>query len=76
MRRILCGLIRGYQLFISPLLPRSCRFEPTCSEYMRQAIIEFGVLRGLAKGSWRLLRCNPFVRGGYDPVIPIANEQE
>ena len=70
MRRLLCGLIRGYQLFISPLLPRSCRFHPSCSEYTRQAIVEFGALRGLARGCWRLLRCNPFCAGGYDPVRP------
>jgi len=70
LTRLLCGLIRGYQVFISPLLPRSCRFHPTCSEYARQALIEYGVLKGLARAAWRLLRCNPFNPGGYDPVVP------
>jgi len=65
---LLCGLIRLYQVTISPLLPNCCRFYPSCSEYMRQAIIEFGVIRGVAMGCWRLLRCNPFCEGGYDPV--------
>ena len=73
MRRLLCALVRGYQLFISPLLPRTCRFYPSCSEYMLQAITEYGVLRGVGKGLRRLLRCQPFCPGGYDPVKPMAN---
>ena len=68
MRRLLSSLIRLYQMAISPLLPRSCRFYPSCSEYMRTAIMEHGVLRGLALGGWRILRCNPFCHGGFDPV--------
>ena len=73
LSRALCVLIRLYQRFVSPLLPRSCRFHPTCSEYMRRAIIEYGVLRGVARGSWRLLRCNPFNPGGYDPVKELRS---
>jgi uncharacterized protein len=61
-------LLRGYKKFISPLLPPACRFTPTCSEYMAEAIRLYGFLRGLGMGLRRLLRCHPFHRGGYDPV--------
>ena len=57
-----------YQRVISPALPRRCRFEPTCSSYALQALQEFGILRGLVLAAWRVLRCNPFSHGGYDPV--------
>ncbi len=57
-----------YQRVISPALPRRCKYEPTCSRYAVQAIREFGVARGLVLAAWRLLRCNPFSYGGYDPV--------
>ncbi len=70
MRRLLCSLVRAYQLLLSPLLPRTCRFTPSCSEYMIQAITAYGVVRGVGKGLWRLLRCQPFGKGGYDPVMP------
>jgi len=60
--------LRAYQIFISPLLPPVCRFEPSCSHYMVEAIRKKGPLVGLLKGLWRLLRCNPFCKGGYDPV--------
>jgi len=60
--------IRVYQRFVSPLLPQRCRYYPTCSAYAVQAIREFGILRGLVLAAWRLLRCNPFSRGGFDPV--------
>ena len=72
MRRLLCSLVRAYQVSISPLLPRTCRFYPSCSEYMIQAIAEYGAWRGLGKGLWRLLRCQPFAKGGCDPVTPRA----
>ena len=67
-RNILIGLIRGYQRFISPALPPSCRFYPSCSEYTRQAVARHGVLRGSWLGARRLLRCHPFHPGGHDPV--------
>lgn len=60
-------LIKGYQ-FISRYTPAVCRFRPTCSEYTRQAILKYGFWRGGLMGAWRILRCNPFNRGGYDPV--------
>jgi len=65
---VLIFFIRGYRLLISPLLPPSCRFTPTCSEYAIQAIEKYGALRGLYLGARRLLRCHPFHSGGYDPV--------
>ena len=63
-----CLLIRAYQLTLSPLLGRCCRFEPSCSRYAMEAIRRHGFLRGSALAAWRLLRCNPFCHGGYDPV--------
>jgi putative membrane protein insertion efficiency factor len=57
-----------YQRFISPGLPRRCRYEPTCSRYGVQAIQRYGILRGLVLAGWRVLRCNPFSPGGFDPV--------
>ena len=62
------GLIRGYQRFISPLLPPSCRFQPTCSEYTRQAILRHGALMGIWLGVRRTSKCHPFPPGGYVPV--------
>lgn len=65
---VLIGLIRAYQLGISPLLPPSCRYHPSCSAYAVGAIQVHGSLKGTALASWRLLRCNPFSGGGVDPV--------
>jgi putative membrane protein insertion efficiency factor len=62
------ALIGAYQRFISPLLPPSCRFHPTCSEYTRQAIERHGVIKGIALGLVRLSKCHPFHPGGFDPV--------
>ncbi|MGH7052754.1 MAG: membrane protein insertion efficiency factor YidD [Stellaceae bacterium] len=62
------GMIRTYQLLISPLLPPSCRFLPTCSDYAFEAIGRHGVPRGLALAVWRLARCHPWGGSGYDPV--------
>jgi uncharacterized protein len=59
--------VRLYQLTLSPIFGRRCRFQPTCSNYMIQAVEKYGAIRGLIKGIWRILRCNPFCRGGYDP---------
>ncbi|MDZ7764540.1 MAG: membrane protein insertion efficiency factor YidD [Melioribacteraceae bacterium] len=68
MRKIFIYLIKLYQKAISPLFPPSCRFYPSCSEYSAQSFQKFGVFKGGAKSIWRILRCNPFNKGGYDPV--------
>jgi uncharacterized protein len=60
--------IVAYQKLISPALPRRCKYEPTCSRYAVQAIRRYGILKGLVLAGWRLLRCNPWSYGGYDPV--------
>lgn len=70
MKRLLIGLIRGYKILISPLLPPACRFQPTCSEYGMEAIERFGIFRGGWMAIMRVLRCHPFHPGGYDPVPP------
>jgi putative membrane protein insertion efficiency factor len=67
-RRLAIAPIRAYQRLLSPLLPRHCKYEPTCSRYAAQAITRYGILRGSVLAVWRLLRCNPFSHGGYDPV--------
>jgi uncharacterized protein len=59
--------VRGYQLFIGPLLPKVCRFYPSCSEYFILAVKKHGPVVGAAKGAWRLCRCHPWHPGGYDP---------
>ena len=61
-------LIRFYQRFVSPALPPACRFVPSCSEYGYEAIAKYGIIKGGGLAAWRILRCNPFGRGGYDPV--------
>ena len=68
MKSVILFLLRGYKRFLSPILPRACRFEPTCSVYMQHAIEKRGVLKGLYLGCRRILRCHPFSTGGYDPV--------
>ena len=68
MKKILKFFIKGYKKLISPLLGNHCRFTPTCSEYAMGAIDRFGAFRGSLLAVWRILRCNPFGKGGYDPV--------
>ncbi|MGH2926196.1 MAG: membrane protein insertion efficiency factor YidD [Solirubrobacterales bacterium] len=65
---VILAPIRFYQRFVSPALPRRCKYEPTCSAYAVEAIRRLGVARGLVLAAWRLARCNPFSHGGYDPV--------
>jgi len=67
-RALVTAPIVAYQRFISPAIPRRCKYEPTCSRYAVDAIREYGILRGLVLAGWRLLRCNPWSHGGYDPV--------
>jgi uncharacterized protein len=64
---VLIGMVRIYQLTLSPLLGKNCRFEPSCSQYYILAVRKHGAIRGSLLGAWRILRCNPFCRGGYDP---------
>jgi putative membrane protein insertion efficiency factor len=67
-KTVLLAALRGYKWAISPLFLPACRYTPTCSEYAAEAIEIHGVLRGSAMAVWRVLRCHPFVEGGYDPV--------
>ena len=67
-RALALAPVVAYQRLISPALPRRCKYEPTCSRYAVQAVGEYGILRGLVLAVWRLLRCNPWSHGGYDPV--------
>lgn len=66
-RTVLIGLVRGYQMTLSHLLGKQCRFHPTCSEYFIQAVRKYGALKGAFKGILRICRCHPFHPGGYDP---------
>ena len=68
MKTILIVFIKFYRKAISPFLPGACRFTPTCSQYAIEAITRFGAIRGSLLSIYRILRCNPFCRGGYDPV--------
>jgi len=68
MKQILIKFIQTYQVILSPLLHPSCRFHPTCSEYVIEAIEKKGIFKGIIKGIWRILRCNPFGGSGHDPV--------
>lgn len=68
-QRVTLQLLRGYKWMLSPLFPPACRYVPTCSEYAMEAVERYGVLRGAWLVLGRLLRCHPFVKGGYDPVV-------
>jgi putative membrane protein insertion efficiency factor len=67
-QRLALFLISLYQRAVSPFLPNCCRFEPSCSEYAAGAIRKYGFLGGTPRAAWRILRCNPLHRGGFDPV--------
>lgn len=69
-------VLRGYKAIVSPLFPPACRYVPSCSEYAMEAVERFGVLRGGLLAAGRLLRCHPFVKGGYDPVVKRASSCE
>jgi putative membrane protein insertion efficiency factor len=68
VKRLALLPVHAYRRLISPLLPRRCKYEPTCSRYAIEAVQEHGVLRGTVLAAWRLVRCNPWSHGGYDPV--------
>ena len=67
--QVVLFLLRGYKWALSPLLPPACRYVPACSDYAMEAVDRYGAVRGGAMAVWRLLRCHPFVKGGYDPVV-------
>jgi putative membrane protein insertion efficiency factor len=68
MKKVLILLIRFYQKAISPMFPPCCKYIPTCSEYAVEALKKYGIIKGGGMAIWRILRCNPFSKGGYDPV--------
>ena len=68
MQSLVVGVLRAYKVCLSPFLPSACRYSPTCSDYMREAVERYGALRGVWLGTRRLLRCHPFHEGGFDPV--------
>lgn len=75
IKKTVVTLIRGYRMFISPLLPPSCRYTPTCSQYAIEAVERFGVIEGGWLATKRILRCHPFHPGGYDPV-PLRKKKK
>ncbi|ONI43553.1 membrane protein insertion efficiency factor YidD [Candidatus Epulonipiscioides gigas] len=76
MKKIALFLIRFYQKYISPQLGPRCRFYPTCSSYTYEAILKHGFFKGGLLGAFRILRCNPFCRGGFDPVPEIKEKNQ
>jgi putative membrane protein insertion efficiency factor len=68
LKKLFISLVRGYQKFISVLFPRNCRYYPTCSQYVIQAVEIHGLGKGLLMGIFRIFRCHPFVKGGVDEV--------
>lgn len=74
MKRAIVALLRGYKWALSPLLGPACRYVPSCSEYAIEAVERHGMLLGGAKAAWRVLRCHPFAKGGYDPVVREQGE--
>jgi len=74
--RAAIALVRAYQRVLSPLLGRRCRFHPTCSAYAIEALRTCGFVKGGLRALWRILRCNPFNPGGYDPVVPDEDRGE
>jgi putative membrane protein insertion efficiency factor len=73
---VVLQVLRAYKWAISPMFLPACRYVPTCSEYAMEAVDRYGVLRGGWMTLWRLLRCHPFVRGGYDPVVRTSHSYE
>ncbi|MBX7136477.1 MAG: membrane protein insertion efficiency factor YidD [Oligoflexia bacterium] len=73
MNGIIDNVFRFYKLALSPFLAPCCRFEPECSTYVRDALKQHGLLRGAVLGFWRILRCQPYCRGGFDPVPTKAD---
>jgi len=76
LAKLILAAIWVYKKVVSPWLPPCCRFTPSCSEYAAEAVAKHGVLKGSALAAWRLLRCQPFCKGGYDPVPDIPNKAD
>ena len=76
MKRVMIAILRFYKRYISPLLPNACIYTPTCSEYAMEAIEKHGVFKGTGLAILRILRCNPFHEGGYDPVPEPKKHKE
>jgi len=72
MKSLTLGLLRLYKRWISPAFPPACRYVPTCSEYAMEAVERYGAMRGGMMAAWRVLRCQPLAKGGYDPVVKDA----
>jgi len=68
MKALLIGMVQLYKTYVSPFLPSACRFEPTCSQYAMEALEKHGSFRGMGLAMYRVLRCQPLCKGGYDPV--------
>ena len=68
MKKVFIYLIEKYQKYISPIFGKKCKYYPSCSEYTKQAIEKYGAIKGCFIGLWRIIRCNPFSKGGYDPL--------
>lgn len=68
MKAAMVQILKIYKWLVSPLLPPACRYVPSCSEYAAEAVARHGIFRGVTLACWRLLRCNPLARGGFDPV--------
>lgn len=71
-QRVVLALLRAYKWVLSPMLGPACRYVPSCSDYAADAVAHYGVLRGTCMAIWRLLRCHPFAKGGFDPAIPVT----
>mgnify|MGYP000225696376 CR=1 FL=1 len=76
MKKIVIALIKGYRKYISPMKSTKCPYFPTCSEYGLQAVEKYGVIKGGLLAFWRILRCNPFSKGGWDPVPPKKTKED
>jgi len=68
MKRVPIFVLRAYKKLISPYVAKCCRYEPSCSQYAVESLEEYGFFKGSLKAAWRIVRCNPFSKGGYDPV--------
>ncbi|MEJ7849721.1 MAG: membrane protein insertion efficiency factor YidD [Pyrinomonadaceae bacterium] len=76
MKFLVLDLLGIYKALVSPFLPPACRFEPSCSEYAKEAVEKYGAVRGTWMGLKRILRCQPFCKGGYDPVKQVAGRRQ